>query len=228
MRRLLLAFALCSTLAMAADKPSTPPPSILGQMQPEIRLTDGTVFKKAKIIEYSLDKATATIAEPTRIRVVALDTLPAALRERILTEAGVPPTDPRRRPIRTTRTVPSQAGTLPTPVPETPVATTVTPPSHEQLLKQASTTAPTELKAYLIRKYGRVSSVSTRVVETTDVAGWPRIRVTGQISFMESAPGTRVSTPHQEKFEVEFAVTDTGTIQPDTVTFGGLSEAVPH
>jgi hypothetical protein len=220
---LALAFLALVTLATAAEKTS-----VIGKVQPEIRLTDGTVFKKAKIVDYSLDKSTATIAEPTRIRVVALDKLPPALRDQLLTEVGVKPAVPPKNPapyrVRPTRPPPHSGGiNYPT---EIPVATTKpAPQSGDSLLKQATTAAPVQLKAHLTRTYGQVGSLSTKILETGEVPGWPKIRVTGETSFTEWSPGQRASSLHQEKFEIEYVVTD-GVLKPTTVTVGGISRPI--
>jgi len=223
MFRLLATFFSIVALATAAEKTS-----LLGKVQPEIRLTDGTVFKKAKIVDYSIDKSTATIAEPTRIRVVAIDTLPPTLRDQLLTEAGVKPTTPPKSPAhhRTPPTRPparSSGINYPT---ETPVATTnPAPPSGDPLLKQAATAAPVQLKAHLTRTYGQVGSLSTKILETGEIPGWPKIRVIGETSFTEWSPGQRASSLHQEKFEIEYVVTD-GVLKPSTVTVGGISRPI--
>ena len=223
MFRLLAIFLALVALATAAEKSS-----VLGKVQPEIRLTDGTVFKKAKIVDYSLEKSTATIAEPTRIRVVALDTLPPTLRDQLLTEAGVKPAVPPKKPApyraRPIRPPPHSGGiTYPT---APPVATTnPAPQSGDALLKQAATAAPIQLKAHLTRTYGQVSSLTTKILETSEVPGWPMIRVTGETAFSEWSPGQRASSLHQEKFEIEYVVTD-GVLKPTTVTVGGISRLI--
>lgn len=217
MPRLLVLFLASAVFASAADTGS-----IVGKVQPEIRLTDGTVFKKAKIVDYSIDKATATIAEPTRIRVVPLDTLPPKLRDQLFTEAGVKPpaSGTRHAPAHPRPSTPTQSP-INTAGPITPVATT-TPVPRDQLLKQAATTTPDQLKAYLTRTYGRVGSLSTKVLDTGEVPGWPRIRVSGETSFTEWAPGQRASSLRQEKFEIEYTVLDGGGLRPETVTVGGI------
>lgn len=219
---LLLAAAALATVAFAAPAEKT---SILGKVQPEIRLTDGTVFKKAKIVEFSIEKSTATIAEPTRIRTVPLDTLPSKLRDQILAEAGVKTADPRQRPTR------PNVRPLRPPVPagsaaaEAPTASSPVPQPRDQLLKQAATTAPAQLKAHLTRTYGVISNLSTQILETSEVQGWPKIRVSGETSFAEWSPGQRASSLHKEKFEVEYVVAD-GVLRPETVTVGGISRPV--
>jgi hypothetical protein len=227
MRRHLLSLALAS-LALVASAPAAEKSSVLGKVQAEIRLTDGTVFKKAKIVDYSLDKATATIAEPTRIRVVALDQLPPALRDQLLAEAGVKPATapkhpahPRAHPARP----PLQAGGIAYPA-EPPVAATHRPPpAGDSLLNQAATAAPVQLKAHLTRTYGQVGSLTTKILDTGEVPGWPKIRVSGETSFTERTPGQRASSLHREKFEIEYVIAD-GLLKPTTVTVGGITRPI--
>lgn len=227
MRSHLLSLALAS-LVLVASAPAAETPSVVGKVQPEIRLTDGTVFKKAKIVDYSLDKATATIAEPTRIRVVPLDKLPPALRDQLLAEAGVKPATAPKHPgqnrAHPTRPLP-QGGGISYPAEPPVAATNHPPPSGGSLLKQAATAAPVQLKAHLTRTYGQVGSLSTKVLETGEVPGWPKIRVSGETSFTERAPGVRASSLHREKFEIEYVIAD-GVLKPTTVTVGGISRPV--
>ncbi len=211
-----------ATLLMAA---SAEKKSYLGQVQPEIRLTDGTLFKQARIVDYSIEKSTATIAEPTRIRVVALDTLPPALRDQLLAEAGVKPATPPKNSTRP-YTRPSQPPlqTRAVSSPAAPVATTTSAPgTREQLLQQAALNAPVQLKAHLIHAYGQLGSLATQVIETTEVPGWPRIRVSGETSFTVRSPGQRLSSLRQEKFEIEYSFTAVGALKPETITVGGIS-----
>lgn len=222
MLRLLLALFVSTILASAAERSS-----VLGKVQAEIRLTDGTVFKQARIVDYSIDKSTATIAEPTRIRTVALDTLPPKLRDQILIEAGVKSADPRTAPkgTRPRPIAPTQSPVNPTSA-DIPVASTTAPVSHAQLMKLATTNAPDQLKAHLLRTYGNVGSLSTKVSETTEVPGWPKIRVAGETSFSELTPGNRSSSLHREKFEIEYVIADGGGLKASTVTVGGIARPV--
>jgi len=227
MRRSLLSLALTS-LALVAPAPAAEKSSVLGKVQPEIRLIDGTVFKKAKIVDYSLDKATATIAEPTRIRVVALDQLPPALRDQLLAEAGVKPATPPKHPAHH-RTPPARpparSGGISYPA-APPVAATHRPlPAGDSLLNQAATAAPVQLKAHLTRTYGQVGSLSTKILDTGEVPGWPKIRVSGETSFTERAPGQRASSLHREKFEIDYVIAD-GLLTPSTVTVGGITRPI--
>ena len=119
MCRLLFLLLATTTLLLAATTPEKT--AVLGKVQPEIRLTDGTVFKKAKIVDFSVEKSTATIADPTRIRVVPLDTLPPKLRHQLLTEAGIKSDDTSTPPKRSTTRPTRPAHTIapaPPPPPE--------------------------------------------------------------------------------------------------------------
>ena len=213
---------ILSTLSSTAAEKS----SLLGKVQPEIRLTDGTVFKKAKIVDFSLDKSTATIAEPTRIRVVPIEKLPPALRDQLLAEAGVKPATPPKTPARHSPRPyqpPPQTGAVASTAPAPVAAPPSSSPSRDHLLQQAALNAPAQLKAHLTHAYGQVGSLATQVVETADVPGWPRIRVSGETSFTERSPGQRVSSLRQEKFEIEYSVTPAGALKPETITVGGIS-----
>ena len=227
MRSPLLSLALAS-LCLVAFAPAAEKTSLLGKVQPEIRLTDGTVFKKAKIVGYSLDKATATIAEPTRIRVVPLDKLPPALRDQLLAEAGVKPATTPKHPgqnrAHPTRPLP-QGGGISYPAEPPVAATNRPPPPGDSLLKQAAVAAPLQLKTHLTRTYGQVGSLSTKVSETSEVTGWSRIRVQGETSFTERGAGQRASSIRHEKFEIEYDIAS-GVLKPETVTLGGISHPI--
>jgi hypothetical protein len=218
---LLLASATFLSAAPAGKK------SVLGQVQPEIRLTDGSVFKQVRIVAYSLEQSTATLAESKRVRTVPLDQLPPKLRDQLLTEAGVKPkpADPRPRPTRPYPArplpVPTQSPTVATP----PVATSSTPQSRVQLLQLAASSAPDQLKAQLTRTYGQVGSFAPKILETAEVPGWPRIRVTGEATFTERTPGRPASSLRKEKFEIEYDTT-TGVLQPATITVGGIAHPI--
>jgi len=222
MLRLLLALLTSAVLLPAAEKSS-----VLGKVQAEIRLSDGTVFKQAKVVEYSIEKSTATIAEIARVRVVPFDLLPPKLRDQILVEAGVKSANPRtvRKDTRPRPSTPTQSP-VSTISPDVLVATTATPLPREQLAKLAATNAPLQLKAHLVRTYGNVGSLSTKVFETAEVTGWPKIRVTGETSFTEWVPGTRSSSLHREKFEIEYLIADGGGLKAETVTVGGIARPV--
>lgn len=227
MRSPLLSLALAS-LCLVGFAPAAEKTSLLGKVQPEIRLTDGTVFKKAKIVDYSLDKATATIAEPTRIRVVALDQLPPALRDQLLAEAGVKPATPPQGPAHhraSPARPPARSGGISYPAAPPVAATHRPPPAGDSLLNQAATAAPVQLKAHLTRTYGQVGSLSTKILDTGEVPGWPKIRVSGETSFTERAPGQRASSLHQEKFEIDYVIAD-GLLTPSTVTVGGMTRPI--
>lgn len=233
-----LAFFAGLTAASAAwaAEGTTTKPSIIGKVQPEIRLTDGTVFKKAKIISYSADgtttPATATISDSTRIRVVPLDTLPKSLREQILTEAGVKPDEPRQRqrrarPVPTTPSAPPPDKTI---LPEAPVTTPNSPgvPATEldPLLKQAGAAAPAELKFYLAKSFDRVGSLTCKVREVTQVPGWQKIRVTGEASFTQWDAKQADHVWRTDKFEVNFAIVEGRSLKAETVSFAGISRPV--
>ena len=235
MFRLLLSLLATITLVSAAT--TAEKPAVLGKVQPEIRLTDGTVFKKAKIIEFSVEKSTATIADPTRIRVVPLDTLPPKLRQQLLTEAGIKSgdtaTQPKRTGTRPTRPHNAVAPAPPPPadktiLPDTPAPTaTSTPPTPlDQLLQQAATAAPDELKFYLARAFDRVGSLTCKIRETIQVPGWQKIRVSGEAAFTQWDARQNDHVWRTDKFEVEFAILESRTLRPDSVSFGGLSRPV--
>lgn len=232
-----LAFLLSALLSPAAPAAEKKP--LLGQVQPEIRLTDGTVFKKAKIVEFSVEKSTATIAEPTRIRVVPLENLPPKLRTQLLAEAGIktpdtPPARPRghARPTRPPGNVtppsnpPPDKTILPDPPATLPTVSPIPPTPLDQLLKQAAAAAPDELKFHLARTYDRVGSLTCKIRETIQVPGWQKIRVSGEASFTQWDARQSDHVARTDKFEVEFAIVDSRKLRPDTVSFAGLSRPV--
>jgi hypothetical protein len=235
MCRLLFLLLATTTLLLAATAPEKT--AVLGKVQPEIRLTDGTIFKKAKIVDFSMEKSTATIADPTRIRVVPLDTLPPKLRHQLLSEAGIKSDDtstpPKRATTRPTRPHHAVAPAPPPPpdktiLPDPPAASSaLTPPAPlDRLLQQAATAAPDELKFYLARAFDRVGSLTCKIRETIQVPGWQKIRVSGEAAFTQWDARQNDHVWRTDKFEVEFAILEGRTLRPDTVSFGGLSRPV--
>lgn len=233
---LVLALLASASVAVRAAEGTAVKPSIIGKVQPEIRLTDGTVFKKAKIVSFSVDgtsaSRTATISEPTRTRVVALDSLPKGLRDQILTEAGIKPDEPRQRqrrarPAPTTPSAPPPDQTI---LPEAPVTTPNSPgvPATEldPLLKQAGAAAPAELKFYLTKTFDRVGSLTCKVREVAQMPGWQKIRVTGEASFTQWDARQADQVWRTDKFEVDFAIIEGRSLKAETVSFAGISRAV--
>lgn len=227
--RFVLLLGLGSAVGLAAEKNS-----IVGQVQPEIRLTDGTVLTKAKIIGYSVEKdhATATLAESTHVRVVALDALPPKLRDQILTEAGVKPETPekksrRARPVQVPPSPPPPDKTI---LPDAPVSTANSPTAPatalDSLLKQAGTAAPDELKFYLTKTFDRVGSLTCKVREVAQVPGWQKIRVSGEAAFTQWDARQADHVWRTDKFEVEFAIVDGRTLKPESVSFAGIARRV--
>ncbi len=216
--RLIFALALAGPLLAVETKP------VVGTVQPEIRLTDGTVFTKAKIIEYSLAKDTATIADPNRIRTVPLKSLPEPLRKQLLAEAGVKPDEPHRRSDRSYPPAPPPPDKVI--LPTAPPTTGAPPTTVDQLTRQATTEAPGELKLYLQKAYDRVSSLTCKVREAAQVPGWQKIRVRGSASFSQWDASQRDYVWRSEKFEVVFDIVDGGSLRVDTVAFGGFAHSV--
>ncbi len=210
--------------------------SIIGQVQPEIRLTDGTVLTKAKIVSYSVEKEkkTATIAEPTRIRTVELEKLPVGLRDKILTEAGMksetPITKPKGRRTRVAPTPPSPPPADKTILPEVAVSTPVAPgmPAtvSDALLKQAGTAAADELKFYLTKAFDRAGGLTCKVREIVQVPGWQKIRVSGEASFTQWDAKQADHVWRTDKFEVEYSIVDGNRLKAETVAFAGISRPV--
>lgn len=229
-RLLVLLLATSLSLATAAEKTS-----VVGKVQPEIRLADGTVFKKAKIVDYSVEKSTATIAEPTRIRTVPLDQLPASLRNQLLAEAGVKPVSPSPHPEQRPRR-PRGAITPPSPpppdktiLPEAP-ATSASPAAPatplDQLIQQASAAAPDEVKFHLAKTYDRVGSLTCKIREAAQVPGWQKIRVSGEAAFTQWDARQADHVWRTDKFEVEFTIVEGRQLKPTQVSFGGITRAV--
>jgi hypothetical protein len=224
---LLLILLAAATGTHAAEKGS-----VVGKVQPEIRLTDGTVFTKAKVLSYSVENATVMIGEATRNRTVPLDKLPTALREQILAEAGVTPETPRAkvRRVRPTTATPTPPPADKTILPEAPVTTATTPgapaTAMDALLKQASAAAPDEMKFHLMKAFERVGSLTCKVREATQVTGWQRIRVSGEAAFTQWDARQGDHVWRTDKFEVEFSVVEGRSLKAESVSFGGIARAV--
>lgn len=230
-----LLFLLLATIPLLPAATTPEKNTVLGKVQPEIRLTDGSVFRKAKIVDFSVEKSTATLAEPNRIRVVPLDMLPPKLRQQLFTEAGIKSADTSAPPKRARPTRPhgNVAPAAPPPPDKTvlsdspaPTSASTPRPPLDQLLQQAATTAPDELKFYLARAFDRVGSLTCKIRETIQVPGWQKIRVSGEAAFTQWDARQNDHVWRTDKFEVEFAILEGRTLRPDTVSFGGLSRPV--
>lgn len=229
--RFLLGFGLSAALALAAPTPPPPPPSspapaarerVLGVVQPEIRLNNGTVFKNAKVLGASLERGTATLSDSQRIRTVPLTQLPSPLREQVQAEAGRadrPRYNVYREEVRPTPP-PDKVITPPPPEPVTPTIT-------DRLIAQATAETPDELKLHLMRTNPQVSSLTTKLRKVEQVPGWPRIRASGDAAFAVWDNSRRDYVWRTEKFEVEFAIVNGTTLKLDRVMFGGISRQMP-
>ena len=196
---------------------------IIGSVQPEIRLADGTVFTQVKVLDYSTAKGTATLADAKRIRTVPLKDLPAPLRAQLL--AGHDRSGERHRIYRpeTSRPAPPPDQAILPPPPVTAVGTTT---MLDQLLQQAITETPDELKFYLIKGFDRVASVTCKVRKAEQVPGWQKIRVSGEAAYSSWDGSRRDYVWRADDFEVVFEIIDGKSLQADTVSFGGISRAV--
>jgi hypothetical protein len=220
MKRFILALLLLvASLAVAATASTE---RIIGAVQPEIRLTDGTVFKDAKVLGVSLDRNTATLSDGRQIRIVTLDRLPEPLRTRVIDEARrndapryniyrdeVRPPPPADRVI-----VPSQP----------PAASAPTRTVTDDLVTQAVAEAADELRLHLLKRGERVSSLTTRVRQAGQVPGWPKIRVSGDAAYAIWDHSRRDYVWRTDKFEVDYAIVDGVSLKLDTVTFAGVSQ----
>jgi hypothetical protein len=219
--------ALTSIALAATEAPKSAPVApasserVIGVVQPEIRLSDGRVFKNARVLDVTPLKESATISDGTRVRVVPLNSLPAALRDQLLAEKSR--TDgPRYNVYRDVRPPPPPPDQVITPAP--PVTPVATPTIIDQLIAQAVTEAPDELKLYLVKSGERVSSLTTKIRKTEQVPGWQKIRVSGDASFSTWDNLRRDYVWRTDKFEVEFAIVSVGTaLKLDTVSFAGIS-----
>ena len=226
MHRWLLALipALTSIALAATEAPKSEPAAperIIGVVQPEIRLSDGRVFKNARVLDVTPLKESATISDGTRVRVVPLNSLPAPLREQLLAEKSRAD-GPRYNVYRDVRPPPPPPDQVITPAP--PVTPVATPTITDQLIAQAVTEAPEELKLYLVKSGERVSSLTTKIRKTEQVPGWQKIRVSGDASFSTWDNLRRDYVWRTDKFEVEFAIVSGGTaLKLDTVSFAGIS-----
>lgn len=226
MTRFLLALAFSASVALAAttDKPPAPPAParIIGAVQPEIRLSNGTVYKNTKILEVSTAKGSATLSDGTRIRTVPLSTLPEPLRERVVAEVtrdDAPRYNIYRQEVRPAP--PVEQPTSPAPPLTPPVTTTVT----DKLIAQATAEAPEELKFHLRKSQPQLSSVTTRIRKVEQVPGWQKIRVSGDASVATWDNYRRDYVWRTEKFEVEFAIVAGISLKVDNVSFAGISRA---
>jgi hypothetical protein len=206
--------------SLAAEPAAPAPERIIGTIQPEIRLANGTVFKNAKILHLSLEKGTATLSDSTRIRTVPLPQLPTELREQAVAEVtrgNVPRYNIYRQEVRPPP--PPDKVIPPAPPTAPPVTRTVT----DQLIAQATAETPDELKLHLLQAFERVSSVMTKIRKVEQVPGWQKIRATGVASFSIWDNSRRDYVWRTEKFEVEFAIVNGTELKLDTVTFAGIS-----
>lgn len=216
-------FVVLSILLASVAVAEPPAPAsrerVVGTVQPEIRLASGDVFKNGKVLDVSLEKGTATIADATRIRVVPLQQLPAALREQVVAEAS-------RGDVRRYNVYRQEVRPPPPPdrvaTPRT-AAPPVRPTTIDKLIAQATEETPDELKLYLLKMNERVSSVTTKIRKVEQVPGWQKIRASGDAAFAVWDNSRRDYLWRTEKFEVEFAIINGTTLRLDTVTFGGIS-----
>jgi hypothetical protein len=194
---------------------------VVGQLQNEIQLADGAIFKQAKIVDCSIARGTAVVSDAHRIRTVPLQDLPAPLRERLVAEATRPA--PRRSYRSDARPAPPPDKVIVTaaPTPSGIPATTV-----DDLVQRATATAPDELKFYLTKAYDRLASLTTKVHTAEQIPGWQKIRVSGDASFSQWDQFRRDYVWRTEKFEVAFDIVDGRALKLATVAFGGFSRAV--
>ena len=96
----------------------------------------------------------------------------------------------------------------------------------DQLIKQASTAAPDELKFYLIKAYERVGGLTCKIREAIQVPGWQRIRVSGEAAFTQWDARQGDHVWRTDRFEVEFAIVEGRSLQPESVSFGGIARRV--
>lgn len=224
MNRSLLLFAL--TVIGVSPSVSAAPERVIGAVQPEIRLSDGTVFRNARVLRASAEKSSATISDGTTLRVVSLSALPEGLRTQVVDELG------RTRAPRygynvsheTRPAPPPDKVILPPASVDTPYAPAAPATAIDQLIAQASTRAADELKLYLLKSHERsVSSLTTTVRKAEQVPGWQKIRVSGDAAYSTWDNFRRDYVWRTEKFEVEFAIVDGKAIQADRVSFAGVS-----
>ncbi|MDO8542003.1 MAG: hypothetical protein Q7S40_16315 [Opitutaceae bacterium] len=212
---------LVSALVVGAATPERG--RVIGIVQPEIRLASGGVFKNAKVLGASLEKGTATLSDSTQIRVVPLQQLPAPLREQVVAEVS------RGEPLRyniyreEVRPPPPPPDKAVSPAP--PLVARVTPTITDRLIARAAAETPDELKLHLLKSFGRVSSVTTKIRKVEQVSGWQKIRASGDAAFSVWDNSRRDYLWRTEKFEVEFAIVDGTALKLDTITFGGISRS---
>jgi hypothetical protein len=228
--RFLFGLGLSTAVAMAAPTstptPSSPAPTprerVMGKVQPQIRLNNGTVFKNTKVLGASVERGTATLSDSQRIRTVPITELPSPLREQVLEEAG----HADRLRYNTYR-----EEVRPTPPPDRvitpPARKPVTPTMTDRLIAQATAETPDELKLHLMRTNQQVSSLTTKLRKVEQVPGWQKIRATGDAAFSVWDNSRRDYLWRTEKFEVEFAIVDGTSLKLDRITVGGISRQAP-
>ena len=226
MTRFLLAFAFSVAAAFAATEtraPASPAaPRIIGAVQPEIRLTNGTVLKNTKVLDVSTAKGSATLSDGKQIRTVPLTSLPAPLREQIVAEAtrdDAPRYNIYRQEVRPAP--PVEKVITPAPPITPPGTATVT----DRLIEQATAETPEELKFFLRKTNPQISSVTTKVRKAEQVPGWQKIRISGDASVATWDNFRRDYVWRTEKFEVEFAILSGVSLKLDNVSFAGISRA---
>jgi hypothetical protein len=229
--RFLFGLGLTGAVALAtpspAPTPSSPAPAlrerVLGAVQPEIRLNNGTVFKNTKVLGVSVERGTATLSDSQRIRTVPLTELPSPLREHVLEEAARSADRPRYNTYREEVRATPPPDKVITPPAREPITPTIT----DRLITQATAETPDELKLHLMRTNQQVSSLTTKIRKVEQVPGWQKIRATGDAAFAVWDNSRRDYVWRTEKFEVEFAIVNGTSLKLERVTFGGISRQAP-
>lgn len=203
------------------------PERAIGGTHAEIRLSDGTVFKNARVLDASRERRSVTISDGRQVRTFAQELLPAALREQVAAELAQGYT-PRYNVYREARPAPPADKVIPPPAPaENPHSPAHPATMTDRLVERATAEAADELKLYLLKSHDRsLASLTTKVRQAAPVPGWPKIRVSGEASYSVWDNFRRDYVWRTEKFEVDFAIVAGTSLKPDRVSFGGISRPV--
>jgi hypothetical protein len=217
----LFAAAVFSSFAFAA------PERVIGAVQTEIQLSDGTVFKNARVLDASRERNSVTISDGRQLRTLSLNALPAPLRDRVLGELARGQ-GPRHNIYREVRpTPPVDKVVLPTTPAPNPYAPAMPPSLTDQLIAKATAEAADELKLYLIKNHERgLASLTTKVRQAEQVPGWQKIRVSGEAAYSTWDNFRRDYVWRTENFEVDYEIVGGASLKADRVTFAGVSRMV--
>jgi hypothetical protein len=224
MKRFLLSIGAATVLSFTAFGASE---RVIGVVQPEIRLGDGTIFKNARVLDASRERNSVTISDGRRLRTLSLNALPTSLREGVIDDLARG-YGRRHNVYREVRPAPpADKVVLPAPPAPNPHAPPMPPSVTDQLIARATTDAADELKLSLLKHHDpSLASLTTKVRQAEQVPGWQKIRVSGEAAYSTWDNFRRDYVWRTEKFEVDYQIVGGTSLQPDRVSFGGISRQV--